>query len=207
MMRLDSTTRAAMTALLNQVDVANAAENPADQVMLLSQALGIAPSETLFKILLLHRATASSARTAQAELTTAASRLETQTRELREQAEASEHARRPAALLRQYRSYLLALAAAGLVVGALFGALVGPRLTKAEGVPLVVSDNPAFERAVKVLSSPDGKAILSLIENGEAVRLANCEGQGWVKREGQCLPFPIASGSEAGRTQGWRTAR
>lgn len=206
MMLLDATARAAMTALLNQIDVANAAKDPVDQAMLLSHALGIAPSDTLFRILLLHGATASSARSAQEALTAAALRLETETGRLREQAKASEHARRPAALIREYRSYFLALATAILMAGALFGALLGPRVAKGD-VPLVVSDNPAFVHAVKVLSSPDGKAILSLIESGEALRLANCQGQGWEKREGECLPLPIASGSNVGLTQGWRTAR
>jgi hypothetical protein len=50
-----------------------------------------------------------------------------------------------------------------------------------------------------VLQGSQGQAAVRLAEMGVAQDLANCEGRGWIKRNGRCYVSPVE-----GQVYGWR---
>uniref|UniRef100_UPI000A59A2FE hypothetical protein n=1 Tax=Methylobacterium sp. CCH7-A2 TaxID=1768789 RepID=UPI000A59A2FE len=159
------------TDLLNRIRTADAKPDPAEQVVLLANAVGIAPNDPLFRVFLLHVATASAAHDATAALAVAAGTLERRARKLSEQSERTGHALEPTALLREYGWILAGLAAASFLIGVTVGAFGGTWLSKSGRAHPGVPDSAALERSGQVLSPGDRKVILPLLQHGEAARL------------------------------------
>lgn len=204
MIELDEATRQAITDLLNRIRTSDAKPDPAERVVLLANAVGIAPNDPVFRVFLLQVATASAAHDATAALAAAAATLERRARKLSEQSERTRYGLEPTALLRKCGWMLAGLAAACLFVGVTLGAVGSLWLAASGRAHPGVPDTTSLERSGRVLPPGDRKVILPLLQNDEAARLPDCAGAVWSERDGLCL-HKAGSGPRADRVVGWRT--